>query len=161
MRKWPRKMLSTQAPASVILIRLLVGAVFLSEGFQKFVRPEAVGAGRFESIGFSHPEFWATFVACFEITCGVLILLGLLTRPAVIPTITIMLVAIASTKLPTLMDEGFWVMAHEARTDWSMLLGSIFLLIVGSGRWGLDARLATDAGRLRAEDRRLDEGTGM
>jgi hypothetical protein len=24
-------------------------------------------------------------------------------------------------------------MAHEARTDWSMLLGSVFLLMVGAG----------------------------
>ena len=40
------------------------------------------------------------------------------------------------------MEKGFWDMAHEARTDWSMLLGSLFLLLVGSGSWGLDARLA-------------------
>ena len=51
-----------------------------------------------------------------------------------------MLTAIATTKLPILLEEGFWKMAHEARTDWSMLLGSIFLLIVGGGRWSLDAR---------------------
>jgi uncharacterized membrane protein YphA (DoxX/SURF4 family) len=37
----------TTAPASVILIRLLVGAVFLSEGIQKFLFPDQLGAGRF------------------------------------------------------------------------------------------------------------------
>ena len=62
--------------------------------------------------------------------------------PKKAPTITIMIVALASTKVPILMEKGFWDMAHEARTDWSMLLGSVFLLIVGSGPWGLDARLA-------------------
>jgi putative oxidoreductase len=138
-----RKLLATQAPAAVILIRLMVGAVFLSEGLQKFLRPDSVGAGRFAKIGFPNPEFVAGFVGAFEITCGTLILLGLLTRLAVLPTITIMLVALASTKLPILMEKGFWDMAHEARTDWSMLLGSLFLLLVGSGSWGLDARLAT------------------
>jgi len=57
----------------------------------------------------------------------------------VLPLITIMLVAIASTKLPILPASGFWKMAHEARTDWSMLLGSIFLLLVGAGPWSIDA----------------------
>jgi uncharacterized membrane protein YphA (DoxX/SURF4 family) len=44
---------------------------------------------------------------------------------------------------------GFWSMAHEARTDWSMLLGSVFLLIVGAGPWSLDARIG-EAGSVRA-----------
>jgi uncharacterized membrane protein YphA (DoxX/SURF4 family) len=52
-----------------------------------------------------------------------------------------MLVAIASTKVPILLSDGFWKMAHEARTDWSMLLGSLFLLIAGAGRCSLDALL--------------------
>jgi uncharacterized membrane protein YphA (DoxX/SURF4 family) len=51
-----------------------------------------------------------------------------------------MLTAIATTKIPILQQSGFWKMAHEARTDWAMLLGSFFLLIVGAGRWSLDAR---------------------
>ncbi len=53
-----------------------------------------------------------------------------------------MLVAIATTKVPILPEGGFWMMAHEARTDWSMMLGSRFLLIVGAGPWSLDATLA-------------------
>lgn len=134
-----RKIMTTTAPTSILLIRLMVGLVFLSEGIQKFLFPEAVGVGRFIRIGLPAPEFLAYFVAVFEIICGSLISLGLLTRLAVIPTITIMLVAIATTKVPILMDEGFWKMAHEARTDWSMLLGSFFLLIMGGGRCSLDA----------------------
>ena len=68
-----------------------------------------------------------------------LLLLGLLTRLAAIPLIIVMLVAIFSTKVPILLDKGFWAMAHEARTDLAMLLGSIFLLIVGAGRYSIDA----------------------
>jgi uncharacterized membrane protein YphA (DoxX/SURF4 family) len=137
-----KRLLGTNAPAAVILIRLIVGAVFLSEGIQKFLYPESIGAGRFEKIGFASPEFTAAFVAVFEIVCGSFILLGLLTRLAVLPTITIMIVAIATTKIPILLERGFWAMAHEARTDWSMLLGSLFLLMVGAGRWSVDASLA-------------------
>ena len=134
-----RKITATHAPAAVLLIRLMVGLVFLSEGIQKFLFPDSVGAGRFAKIGLPQPEFLAQFVGVFEITCGSLIVLGLLTRLAVIPTITIMLVAIATTKLPMLAEGGFWKMAHEGRTDFSMLLGSLFLLIVGAGRLSLDA----------------------
>jgi uncharacterized membrane protein YphA (DoxX/SURF4 family) len=52
-----------------------------------------------------------------------------------------MLVAITTTKIPILQKSGFWVMAHEARVDYAMLLGCIFLLIAGAGTWSLDAGL--------------------
>lgn len=137
-----RRVIATRAPASVILIRLMVGLVFLSEGIQKFLFPDAVGAGRFAKIGFPQPEFVAQFVGACEIVCGAFIVLGLLARLAVIPTIIIMIVAISTTKLPILANEGFWKMAHESRTDFSMLLGSLFLLIVGAGRCSVDNILA-------------------
>jgi uncharacterized membrane protein YphA (DoxX/SURF4 family) len=134
-----QRLTATHAPAAVILVRLMVGAVFLSEGLQKFLFPDAVGAGRFAAIGFSSPEAVAAFVACFEIACGILVLLGLLTRLAVVPLAVIMLTAIYTTKFAIFQEHGFWKMAHEARTDWSMLLGALFLLIVGAGPWSLDA----------------------
>jgi uncharacterized membrane protein YphA (DoxX/SURF4 family) len=132
----------TSAPIASVLIRLSVGAVFLSEGTQKFLFPDRLGAGRFLKIGLPMPELLGPFVGTFEIVCGSLVLLGLLTRLAAIPLIAIMVVAIAATKWPMLAAQGFWYMAHESRTDWSMLLGALFLLIAGAGRWSLDARIA-------------------
>jgi putative oxidoreductase len=85
------------------------------------------------------PEVLAPFVGFVEITCGLMLLAGFLTRLAAAPMIIVMLVAITTTKLFTLPVSGFWVMAHEARTDWSMILGSVFLLIVGGGAWSVDA----------------------
>lgn len=137
-----KRILDTNAPRAVILIRLMVGAVFLSEGLQKFLFPTAQGVGRFVKIGLPNPAFLGPFVGSFEVACGLLILLGLFTRLATLPLITIMLVAIAVTKIPILIDKGFWPMAHEGRTDWSMLLGSIFLLLVGGGAYSLDAYLS-------------------
>jgi uncharacterized membrane protein YphA (DoxX/SURF4 family) len=136
-----QKITSTSAPGVVLLIRLVVGAVFLSEGIQKFLFPADLGVGRFAKIGIPSPEMMAPFVGLVEIICGALILLGLLTRLAAIPLIIDMLVAISTTKIPMLFKSGFWAMAHEARVDYAMLLGSIFLLVVGSGRWSADARL--------------------
>lgn len=142
-----RRIVATNAPAAVLLVRLLVGGVFLSEGVQKFLFPEDLGVGRFVKIGIPAPEFTGPFVGVCETACGSLLILGLLTRLAAIPMIIDMLVAISTTKVPILLKSGFWPMAHEARTDWSMLLGSIFLLIVGAGVWSLDAFLSKERTR--------------
>lgn len=124
--------------STIILIRLMVGAVFLSEGLQKFLYPSIRGVGRFIKIGLPAPEILGYLVASFEIICGTLILVGLVTSIAAIPLIVIMLVAIASTKIPILLNDGFWQMAHAARTDFSMLLGSVFLFLNGGGKYSLD-----------------------
>ena len=135
----------TSAPAAVLLIRLMVGCVFVSEGLQKFLSPADVGAGRFAKIGLPSPEMLAPFVGTFEVVCGTLVLLGLFTRLASIPLLTIMAVAVWTTKVPILLGGGFWKMAHEARTDFSMIMGCVFLLLVGAGSWSLDARLSRRA----------------
>ncbi|HCE56940.1 MAG TPA: DoxX family protein [Prolixibacteraceae bacterium] len=122
-----------------LIPRLIVGLVFLSEGIQKFLFPELVGVGRFEKIGFADPAFWAYFVATFEIICGSLLLLGLLTRLTSTPLFIIMLTAFVTTKWPILMDKGFWAMAHEYRTDFAMTLLLIYLLIYGAGKWSVDS----------------------
>ena len=141
MSQTASRVVTTSAPAAVVLVRLLVGGVFLSEGIQKFVYPDALGVGRFVKIGIPAPGVMAPFVGVVEVACGLLLILGLLTRLAAIPLIIDMLVAIASTKIPILLKNGFWAMAHEARTDYSMLLGCAFLLLVGAGRLSLDARI--------------------
>ncbi|MGH9946780.1 MAG: DoxX family protein [Pyrinomonadaceae bacterium] len=142
-----KQIIGSNAPTSVILIRLSVGLVFMSEGIQKFLFPVDIGVGRFAKIGLPSPEVLAPFVGTFEIVCGLFVILGLITRLAVMPLIIIMLVAISSTKIPILLDKGFWSMAHEARTDFAMLLCSIFLLIVGAGRISLDKHFGNQRGR--------------
>ena len=151
-----KRIIDGSAPQSVVLIRLAVGVIFLSEGIQKFLYPAENGAGRFARIGIPSPDVMGPFVGVVEIVCGTLILIGFLTRFAAIPLIVNMLVAILSTKIPILLGHGFWGfslrtvpyyglwgMLHEARTDLAMLLGSIFLLIVGAGRLSADARLSS------------------
>jgi len=136
-----QKVITTDNARTTILIRLMVGAVFLSEGIQKFLFADELGAGRFAKIGLPNPEFLGPFVGTFEIVCGILVLLGLLTRLASIPLIVIMLVAIATTKAEVLAEKGFWEMLHGSRTDWAMLLGSIFLMIKGGGANSMDSKL--------------------
>jgi len=149
------RLLRTSAPRAVILIRLLVGAVFLTEGIQKFLFPGELGVGRFAKIGIPWPDVSAPFVGAAETICGALLIVGLLTRAAAAVLLIDISVAIISTKVPILLGHGFgpfslpklprygfWSMAHEARVDFSMWLGSLFLVITGGGRLSLDVLLA-------------------
>jgi putative oxidoreductase len=161
MRRWV-DVLQTRGEGWTVLVRLMVGlVVFFPEGIQKLAFPEILGAGRFANIGIPYPEVMGPFVGVVEVTCGVLIILGFLTRLATIPLIIIMIVAIVSTKLPIwaghdiwifhmpkLARYGFWSMAHEARDDFIMLLGSLYLLIAGAGAWSLDAMLTREGSPL-------------
>ncbi|MGM0546699.1 MAG: DoxX family protein [Bacteroidota bacterium] len=146
-----KQLTQTEDDKTTLLIRIMVGSVFLAEGIQKFLYVSQRGVGRFESMGFPAPEFFANFVGVFEILAGLLILVGLFTRIGALTTFTIMTVAIIITKIPIafgvsfgpfelreLNDYGFWSMAHEMRTDWAMWLGSLFLMIKGGGKWSLD-----------------------
>ena len=131
----------SSAPGAAILVRILVGAVFLSEGIQKFLFPDALGVGRFAKIGIPWPHFFAPFVGAVEIVCGALLLVGLLTRLAAVPLLIDICTAIATTKIPMLLKQGFWPAAHEARTDFCMLLGLLFLMAVGAGPWSIDQKI--------------------
>ena len=155
-----QKALSSKAPAATILVRIAVGGVFFTEGIQKFLFPEALGEGRFEKIGIPAPYIMSSFVGVVEIVFGALLLLGLLTRLATIPLIIDISTAIATTKIPLLFGTGpepngqgaqygLWGMLHSGRVDFSMLLGLIFLLLVGAGGWSLDALLARKVTRGR------------
>jgi putative oxidoreductase len=135
---------STNKSRTTILIRLMVGLVFLSEGIQKFLFPAIRGAGRFEKIGLPEPELLGYLVGSFEVLCGILIVLGLATRLAAIPLLVIMAVALATTKQQVYQDSGFWELMHGSRTDFSMIMGSLFLLIKGGGRWSVDRIIFPD-----------------
>ena len=149
------KFLHTDNSKTTILIRLMAGTVFLSEGIQKFLYPGTLGVGRFAKIGFPSPEFLGNFVGFFEILCGLLLLAGLLTRAAALAMFINITIAIIVTKIPIAFGEsfgpfvlselktyGFWSMAHEMRTDFAMWLGCLFLIFKGGGRWSVDSKIS-------------------
>lgn len=134
-----RKLSSYNFPG-IVLIRLMVGPVFLSEGIQKFLFPDIYGTGRFIKLGIPHAAFFGPFVGGTEILCGTLLIIGLLTRPACVPLFGVITTAIYYTKLPEFKDKGFWPTAHDSRADFCMVMGLIFLLLVGAGRYSIDNR---------------------
>jgi len=149
MRSWLSLLLSPplHAPRSTVLVRLAVGIIFFTQGILKFTDPN-VGVLRFTRIGCAWPGFTAHLVGTFEIVCGALVLIGLLTRAACVPLLVIILTAIATTKLPELAvaGRGFWSMVSDARTDFAMLCSLLFLLLAGPGPWSLDARAGGSTG---------------
>jgi len=119
---------------SNLLIRLAVGLIFFTQGILKYIDPN-LGAVRFARIGFPHPYFTAHFVGAFEISCGLLVLLGIWTRLAAIPLFIVISTAIATTKLLELTrpHQGFWYMVSDARTDFAMFCCLLFLILSGRG----------------------------
>ena len=145
-------------PPATIMLRVMAGSVFLWEGLMKFVFPNQ-GVGRFTKLGFPAPHFLATGDAWFEIIGGTLLIVGLLTRPVAILFAVEMLVAMASTKIPLYLGTyplalppvppqvGLWAVLHEIRSEYAQLTCSLFLLVVGPGRWSLEAWLQRQARR--------------
>lgn len=138
LRSW----FSTNDMGAVLIVRIVLGYVFLVAGLQKFIFPDDMGPGRFAEMGYTFPAFTAYFVGFFETAGAVLILLGLATRFAAIPLIIIMLTAIATTKFPVLADDGFWSFAHALRLDFSMLLCALFMWFAGADKRSLDCKLS-------------------
>ena len=138
-----------------LFIRLMLAGVFISEGYLKLVDPAWLGAGRFAQIGIPWPNFTGPLVGWTELLCGVLIAVGWFSRVAALPLIFVMMIAIISTKIPILVGHDWWIfsvrklerygffsMTHEGRLDYAMLLGAMFILFEGSGRWSLDQMLS-------------------
>jgi putative oxidoreductase len=127
---------------SIIFVRVAVGLIFFTQGILKYIDPH-MGVMRFTRIGFPMPDLMAHFVGAVEIICGLLVLVGLLTRLASIPLLIVILTAIATTKIPELFhpNQGFWFMVSDARTDFAMTMSLLFLINVGGGSWSFDARI--------------------
>lgn len=135
------QILNTENDRKIILIRLIVGLIFISEGILKYKLLEWLGPGRFTEIGFNRSFFWAYLTGAIEISCGILILSGLFTRLASIPLLIIMISAFITTKLPVLISKGFWTFAHEYTTDFALTLLLILLIIHGGGKWSADLKI--------------------
>lgn len=130
-----------RAWTSTVLVRILVGWVFILAGLRKFMEPATMGTGRFAEMGFPAAGFLGPWVGFWELVGGALVLIGLWTRAATIPLIVTMVVAIWTTKVPNFSDDSLVAALHSVRLDTTLLLGSLFLLFAGSGRFAVDSTL--------------------
>ena len=137
----------------MILIRLMVGLVFLTEGILKFVRPGELGAGRFAHIGLPFPHVLAPLAGGVEIAAGVAVILNLYGGEAAMLLLVVILTAIFTTKAPILLGrhlgpflppklDHFGVLSflHEARTDLCMLFGLVAIFLNSGMKMGQKRR---------------------
>jgi uncharacterized membrane protein YphA (DoxX/SURF4 family) len=133
----------------MILIRVVVGLVFLLEGALKFLRPEELGAGRFAEIGLPYAAHLAPLVGGIEIGGGLAILLNFYAGDAALALLAVIVTALITTKLPILLGRpwgpfapvkaphyGWMGFLHEARTDLCILFGLLAVLIDSGVRIG-------------------------
>jgi uncharacterized membrane protein YphA (DoxX/SURF4 family) len=130
----------------MILIRIVVAVVFISEGLLKFVWPGELGAGRFAHIGFPAPQVLAPVVGVVEMGAGVAVLANFYAGEAALCLLAVIVTALISTKIPILLGRplgpfgvpknvshtGLLGFLHEARTDLAMLF-SLAAIAIDSG----------------------------
>ena len=133
----------------MILIRVIVGLVFLTEGILKFLHPGELGSGRFAHIGLPFPYIAAPLVGAIEIAAGAAVILNLYAGDAAILLLLVIITALITTKIPILLGRhlgpfappklehyGLLSFLHEARTDLSMLFGLVAILLDSGVRMG-------------------------
>jgi putative oxidoreductase len=138
----------------MILIRVVVGLVFFTEGILKFTQPGEFGAGRFAHIGLPLPQFLAPIVGATEIVAGALMIFGFYAGDAAALLLIVILVAIFTTKVPILLGHhfgrfeptrlghyGVLSFLHESRTDLCMLFGCLAVLLDSGTQLGQKKRL--------------------
>ncbi len=126
----------------MILIRVIVGLVFMTEGILKFMHPDELGAGRFAGLGLPFPQLLAPLVGGIEIAGGSAILLNLYAGDAALSLLLVIVTALVTTKAPILLGRplgpfpldklphyGWLSFLHEARTDLCMIFGLLAVLI--------------------------------
>lgn len=119
----------SEALTTQMVLRIIVGYVFLLEGSLKFILHDS-RALYFETLGLPFPAITLLLVGIVEIVCGSLVLFNLQVRKAVIPLIIIMVMAIVLTKLPILLDSGLFSFAHESKLD--IILAVLMILLFKS-----------------------------
>ena len=123
--------------AAPTLIRLTLGTEFILTGWGKVHHLDKVVA-YFQSLGIPHPQLQAPFVAGTELVCGSLILIGLLTRFAVVPLTVSMIVALATAKA----DQLHALSNVVTMIEFLYIVLFVALLFEGAGPISLDALLA-------------------
>jgi len=135
------RIIQTSDDSKLVFVRFITGAIFMSEGIQKYLVVSLLGPSYFRDLGFVHPMFWSYFTGTFELVCGLLVMAGLFTRIASIPLLTIMVTVFFTAKLPVLLHKGFLSFAQVYRIDFALTILIVMLLIYGGGRLSADLRI--------------------
>ena len=138
-KRWAKTDALFPEKLGIALVRIMVGAVFVMHGYQKWFvwKPAGTVAG-FQGMGFPPTAAYAAMTA--ELLCGTLLVLGLFTRLAAIPIVATMAVAIIEVHLPN----GFFLVDKSHGYEYALTLGvaALGLLLAGPGTLSVDSLLS-------------------
>lgn len=118
-------------PIAETLLRVLAGGILINHGWPKIQNPTGM-AGWLDSMGFAPGWFWSTGVAATEFFGGILLVLGLLTRPAAFAALIVLLVVARVHWVD--MGEGF--SGAEFPLLWAAVM--VFFVARGGGPLSVD-----------------------
>jgi uncharacterized membrane protein YphA (DoxX/SURF4 family) len=138
---------------SMILIRVMVGLVFLLEGSLKFIRPEELGAERFAALGLPYPHYLGLLLGGIEIGGGAAILLNFYAGDAALALLMVIVTALFVNKFPILLgrplgpfpleklkEYGWLSFLHAARLEFCLIFSLLAILIDSGLRVGKKRR---------------------
>jgi putative oxidoreductase len=145
-----RRTFETLEPYAPTLLRLMVGIVFFMHGWAKLQNPNGF-IGFVGSLGFPAPAVFGWLVILLETAGGLLMVIGLLTRPIAAALTVEMLVTtlLVKTNVGFIAPQGGGV---GAELDMMLLAASASLLILGAGALSIDESVL---GRRQASERSL------
>jgi putative oxidoreductase len=125
-----------------LAVRIALGLEFFGSGLGKLGRLSGL-IQYFRSLGISGAEILAPFVASTELVCGVLIAVGLATRPAAVMLCGVMTVAIVTAAAPEKHITASWrgLLEFFYLPEVLLFLLLAWVVFAGPGRASLDARL--------------------
>ncbi len=130
-----------QVNAGLLLLRLVVGAIFVMHGGQKlFVFGFDGVAGAFGQMGIPMANILGPFVAFVEFFGGLALVFGLLNRLAALGIASTMVVAILQVHI----KNGFFA-PTGIEFPLSLLGSTLMLAITGAGKFSLDAWIGSKA----------------
>lgn len=113
-----------------LLMRLAVGAIFISHGLMKFKAGMPMITDFFGGLGIPMPGVMAPFISSLELVGGILLVLGLGAR--------LFGALFAATMLTAIATAFKWKFAH-AELESLLLASSLALVFMGAGKYSLDA----------------------
>lgn len=125
------------APLASLLLRVVVGVIFLVHGWQKLQGGVPGTAGFLATLGFPAPEFFAVLLIAAEVIGGALLIIGLYTHWAAKILSIVALVALVTVHL----SKGFAVTTGGYEYILLILAATLSVMAMGGGRWSVDAHL--------------------
>ncbi|AEQ50470.1 DoxX family protein [Pelagibacterium halotolerans] len=121
-------------PLAETAMRVFAGIALIVHGWPKIQNPMGM-AGMLEGLGFGPGAFWSPLLAATEFFGGILLVLGLLTRPAAFATMIVLLTTVYAHWIA--MGQG-WSGA-ELSILWSTIL--FYFVMAGGNRLSIDAMI--------------------